>query len=177
MPGRSTPLLTALLIVFAALFDAAQADDAPLQAFFGKYKGSGVTLHPTAPRGLTDRDLDVEIGPAENGFFVAWTTIFRWAFFDEELRRKSARVVFVPSGRPGIFLAQGATERIADGLSWASVTGNVLSVRTLAIQDNGTYVVQNYHRSLTEDGLSLQFLSDGDGQNIRMVHARLKKSQ
>ena len=180
MDVRITRLLTAtaLAIGLALTAGVTLAQETSPRDFFGKFEGSGITRHPNIyDVGLNNRDLDVEIGPAADGFFVAWTTVIRRAFRDTELRRKSARVNFVPSGRPGIYLAEGARDRIAEGLSWASVKGNVLSVRILAIEDDGSYVIQNYHRSLTEGGLFLQFLSDEDGQAIRTVHARLKKTQ
>ena len=118
-----------------------------------------------------------EIGPEGEGFFVAWTTVFRDIFSDDEPRRNSARVAFVPSGRPGLYLATDAAQGLADGLSWASITGNRLSVRLLAIEDDGSYVVQTYHRSLSDAGLFLFFVSDVDGQTIRMVNAHLKKAE
>jgi len=178
MKGILTPLVATLLLTVGSIFavDAARADDAPLEAFFGKYEGSGITRVPRAYyMGLMDRDMDVEIGPEGNGFFVAWTTVFRRHYRDEELRRKSARVAFVPSKRPSVFLAKGAAERIDEGLSWASIKDNVLRVQLLAIKDDGTYVVQNYYRSLTKEGLFLRFLSDEDGQTIRTVHGNLSK--
>jgi hypothetical protein len=177
MQGRLTAVFAILVVVGAFLAtDGAQAEDQSLEAFFGRFEGSGMTRNPNVAHwGFMDRDMDVEIGPEDDGFYVAWTTVFRKAFIDEETRRNSTRVTFTPSGRPGIFLAKEASEQVAEGLSWASIGRNVLSVRILAIQDDGTYVVQTYHRSLTDGGLALFFLSDEDGQTIRMVNARLNK--
>ena len=178
MQGRSTAVFAMLLVAVGAFCaaDLAQAEDAPPEAFFGKYEGSGITHNMTVRElGLIDRDMDVEIGPKEDGFYVAWTTVLHQRFGGGEPRRNSARVTFTPSGRPGIFLAEGASGRLAEGLSWASIRRNVLSVRILAIQEDGSYVIQTYHRSLTDRGLDLFFLSDDDGQAIRMVNARLDK--
>lgn len=178
MQGRVRSLFAILLVAAGALLaaSAARADDAPLEAFFGKYEGSGITRNANVHElGLMDRDMDVEIGPEGDGFFVAWTTVMRRGFRDDEPRRNSARVMFVPSARPGIYLAKGAAERVAEGVGWASIRRDVLSVRILAIQDDGSYVVQTYHRSLADGGLHLFFLSDDDGQTIRMVNGRLNK--
>lgn len=180
MQARWSRVLAILLVAVGIASSAyiARAEDATPEAFFGKYQGSGITRDPNAMSlGLMDRDMDVEIGPEGAGFFVAWTTVFRDIFSDDEPRRNSARVAFVPSGRPGLYLAKDAGQRIAEGLSWASITGNRLSVRLLAIQDDGSYVVQTYHRSLSDVGLFLFFVSDVDGQTIRMVNAHLKKAE
>ena len=178
MQGRLTAVFAILVVVVGAFLatDGAQAEDAPLEAFFGRFEGSGMTRNPNVIHwGFMDRDMDVEIGPEDDGFYVAWTTVFREAFGGGEARRNSARMAFMPTTRPGIFLAKGAAEGITKGLSWASIWRNVLSVRILAIQEDGSYVVQTYHRTLTDDGLNLLFLSDEDGQTIRMVNARLNK--
>lgn len=178
MQGRLTAVFAIFVVVVGAFLASggAQAEDASLEVFFGRFEGSGMTRNPNVAHwGFMDRDMDVEIGPEDDGFYVAWTTVFRKTFSDEKTHRNSTRVTFAPSGRPGIFLAKGASEQVAEGLSWASISRNVLSVRILAVQDDGSYVVQTYHRSLTDDGLALFFLSDEDGQTIRMVNARLNK--
>jgi hypothetical protein len=180
MQARWSRLIAVLLFAvgIASGADMARAEDAPPDAFYGKFEGSGAARDPNSiALGLMDRDMDVEIGPEGEGFFVAWTTVFRDIFSDDEPRRNSARVAFVPSGRPGLYLATDAAAGIAAGLSWASITGNRLSVRLLAIEDDGSYVVQTYHRSLSEAGLFLFFISDVDGQTIRMVNAHLKKAE
>ena len=176
MPGRIRLLSVAVLVVAMALgIGVAQADDLSPEAFYGHYKGSGGSRDPSvAYFELSQRDLDVQIGPADNGFYVAWTTVIHESW-GKESRRKSARVSFEPSGRAGIYMERSAAERVTEGVTWAAINGDTLSVRALAINDDGSYAVQTYHRMLTEDGMFLHFLSDRDGQTIRMVSARLTK--
>jgi hypothetical protein len=151
------------------------AEDLSPQAFFGNYKGSGSSHGPALSHfGFGDRDLDVVIGPEGDGFFVAWTTVIREAW-EDAVRRNSARISFVPSDRPGIYIEQEAARRIGHGLSWAVIQGSTLTVRALAVRDDGTYAVQTYHRTLTEKGMFLHFISDQDGQSIRTVTANLAK--
>ena len=95
--------------------------------------------------------------------------------WDDKIKRNSARISFVPSDRPGIYVEQGAEQRMGQGMSWASIQGSTLTVREAAIRDDGTYVVQSYHRTLTDRGMFLHFTSDEDGQTIRMVTATLTK--
>jgi hypothetical protein len=154
---------------------AQAADDLSPEDFFGHYKGSGASRGPNVTYyELTLRDLDVQIGPEDNGFYVAWTTVIR-DYWEKESRRRSARVTFEPSGRAGIYMERAAADRVTEGLTWAAITGDTLTVRVLAIVDDGSYAVQTYHRMLTEKGMFLHFLSDRDGRTIRMVSAQLTK--
>lgn len=168
--------ITIVLVGLGLSTPGVAADRGP-EAFFGRYQGSGITQSPNvAFYGFTDRDLDVQIGPDEKGFFVEWTTVIRdWR--DTETRRNTSRISFEPSGRPGIYIERAAAMRVADGLSWATIRGETLSVRVLAILDDGAYEVHSYDRSLSENGLFLYFRSDRDGQVIRVVTASLKKAK
>lgn len=175
--GRMLRYALCVMIAFAALGwgTLAMAAGAGPEAFYGRYQGSGVTQSPNlAFLGLDTRDLDVQIGPDGNGFFVEWTTVIR-DVADRETRRNAARISFEPSGRPGIYLERAAASRVADGLSWATVQDGSLIIRVLAILDNGAYDIQTYERSLTEKGMFLYFRSDRDGQTVRFVTASLKK--
>ena len=165
-----------VLVASLGLTSIARADDATgPEAFYGRYQGTGVTQDPNATfYGFESRDLDVEIGAEEGGFFVAWTTVIR-PLTSKDIERKSTRVSFEPSGRPGIYIERSAAAHREDGLSWASISGKTLSVRLLTILDDGSYEVQSYERSMNKDGLFLFFRSDRDGAVIRIVTAGLHK--
>jgi hypothetical protein len=166
-----------LAVVLTLGVGLAQAEDLSPEAFYGHYKGSGSSRDPNISYyELTLRDLDVQIGPEENGFFVAWTTVIR-DYWEKESRRRSDRVSFVPSGRDGIYMERSAADRVTEGLTWAAIKGDTLTIRVVAIMDDGSYAVQTYHRMLTKEGMLLHFLSDRDGQTIRMVTARLTKEE
>jgi hypothetical protein len=165
-----------VLVVALGLASVAQADQASTpDAFYGRYQGSGYTHDPNAALfGLGSRDLDVEIGPAEGGFFVAWTTVMQ-SPGDKGSKSKSSRVVFTPSGRPGLYLGQSEGTKTAEGISWASIGDRALTVRLLRILDDGSYEVQTYQRSLTDDGMFVFFRSDLDGAVMKVVTAQLRK--
>jgi len=153
----------------------ASAADADHAAFHGHYQGVGITQNPnTIYFGFDNRDVDVTIGPDGNGFFVEWTTVIR-DYQDKETRRNTGRIAFDPTDRPGIYLERAAASRLSDGLAWASIQGQSMTVRVLAILDDGRYRLQSYERSLTDDGMFLFFRSDSDGGAMRFVTARLKK--
>ena len=169
-----------VLVAALGLGSVAKADQASTpDAFYGRYQGSGFTHDPNAALfGLGARDLDVEIGPAEGGgFFVSWTTVMQ-SPSDKGSKTKSSKVVFVPSGRPGIYTGRAeGTTATTDGMSWASIGDRAMTVRLLHILDDGTYEVQTYQRSLTDDGMFVFFRSDLDGATMKVVTAQLRKAK
>lgn len=172
---RFAPLAALVVAVGLLVAPSLHADDPSPDAFYGRYEGVGVTRDPNVEYfefGL--RDLDVEIGADGAGFYVQWTTVIHDLGADGP-RRKSARVGFDPTDRPGIYLARDAAAGVAHGLGWAAIDGATLSVRLLAIRDDGGYDIQTYHRTLEDSVMWLQFISDNDGQTIRTVNARLEK--
>jgi len=165
-----------VLVTALGLTSVAPADEPKgPEAFYGRYQGTGIARDPTAMAfGFERRDFDAEIGAAEGGFFVAWTTVMQ-SLTGKKAKRKSTRMLFEPSGRPGIYLERDAAAGIANGYGWASISGETLTVWELAILDDGTYEVQSYQRSLEKDGLDLVFKSDRGGTLIKIVTAYLRK--
>ncbi len=167
------------VVVFAvaslAVVESAGAQATP-ESFFGEYAGTGISSSPDAMFfAYTDRDLDVEIGPDGDGFFVKWTTVIR-DFTDPEPRRRDSRVVFDPADRPGFFIERGSGHPVNDGiLRWANVSGNTLKVHVLALPADGSYGLQSYTRTLTGDRMNLEFISVADGQQQRMVAGGLAR--
>jgi hypothetical protein len=168
----------AMLITALALTSIARAaETVGPEAFYGRYHGTGIAQDAHAlTLGFDQRDFDVEIGPANGGFFVAWTTVIvTQSMRGKNVRRTSTRIVFEPSGRPGIYVQQAAATEIANGLSWASISGRALTVRVVAILDDGKYEIQTYERTLTKDGVRLLFRSDRNGSASKIVTAYSKK--
>lgn len=152
----------------------ARADDLPVEAFYGRYVGTGFTFGDTEYYELESRDLDVEIGPENNGFFIVWTTVFRRPA-DERATHNSARISFTPSARQGIYVERSAERRVGEGFVWATISGHMLTVRALSIESDGSYVVQIYDRIVFEKGMMLQFRSDRDGETLRFITAKLTR--
>jgi hypothetical protein len=168
-----------VLVAALGLGSVAKADQASTpDAFYGRFQGTGFTHDPNAALfGLGARDLDVEIGPADGGgFFVSWTTVMQSAG-DKGAKTKSSKVVFGPSARPGIYTARSEGTSANEGMSWASIGDKALTVRLLHIQDDGTYEIQTYQRSLTDDGMFVFFRSDLDGAVMKVVTAQLRKAK
>jgi len=168
-----------VLVAALGLGSVAKADQASApDAFYGRFQGTGFTHDSNAALfGLGARDLDVEIGPAEGGgFFVSWTTVMQ-SPGDKGSKTKSSKVVFVPSGRPGIYTGRSEGTAANEGMSWASIGDRAMTVRLLHILDDGSYEVQTYQRSLTDDGMFVFFRSDLDGAVMKVVTAQLHKAK
>jgi hypothetical protein len=168
-----------VLVAALGLGSVAKADQASTpDAFYGRFQGTGFTHDPNAALfGLGARDLDVEIGPADGGgFFVSWTTVMQ-SPSDKGSKTKSSKVVFAPSGRPGIYTGRSEGTPANEGMSWASIGDRALTVRLLHILDDGSYEIQTYQRSLTDDGMFVFFRSDLDGAVMKVVTAQLHKAK
>jgi hypothetical protein len=164
-------------MVFAAPIGA-QAQNLPVDAFYGHYQGSGIAENEDSLYfGVTVRDLDVRIGPEADGFYVEWTSVIRGGGDpnNPDIRKRSARVAFSPSERPNVFISKAATNPMKDGLIWARVLDQTLTVNVMRVNDNGSYIVQTYNRTLSGTGMTLNFVNTADGEPLRQVEARLVK--
>lgn len=165
----------AVLVAFQGATALVNAGDTDPKAFYGRFKGIGFTQNPSLSYfDFDQRDLDVQIGAVQGGFFVEWTTVIR-TLDNAVSKRKTARVVFEPSNRPNLFVERGVSPHLSDGMSWASIAGSTLTVRLLTILEDGSYEIQSYDRTLTKTGLLLFFKSDRDGAVTRVVTATLEK--
>ncbi|MBO6784872.1 MAG: hypothetical protein JJ899_16600 [Alphaproteobacteria bacterium] len=172
-------LAPAVALLLAVANTSASAQDLAKEAFYGHFQGSGVAENSDSLYfGVTVRDLDVRIGAEAPGFFVEWTSVIRGGGDpgNPDVKRRTARMSFVPSAEPGIFNATGARDpRGASGLGWASISGQTLSVHVMRITDSGGYVIQTYDRTLEGTGMRLQFVNVANGEPRRQVDARLVK--
>lgn len=173
---RAVFVALALIVLTAPI--SAQAQTLPVDAFYGHYQGSGIAENEDSLYfGVTVRDLDVRIGPEADGFFVEWTSVIRGGGDpnNPDIRKRSARVAFSPSDRPNVFISKSATDPMDEGLIWARILDQTLTVNVMQVTDNGSYVVQTYNRTLSGTGMNLNFVNTADGEPLRQVEARLVK--
>ncbi len=184
-------LISMLILVTATAavaVPAARSDDAPIQAFYGKYEGR--TMFPMGePR---NRQLVVRIRPEGRfGFAVEWNTTIHKA--KAELVEKEQVLVFEPTARSNVYVAVAApsadppsseTQGVrvpgpVDGApyAWARVAGSTLTVNVFTIEDNGDYVVQTYDRTLTGNGMTLVFMRVRNGQIEQRIKGNLDRVQ
>ncbi|MDH3693461.1 MAG: hypothetical protein OER96_02685 [Gammaproteobacteria bacterium] len=156
------------------------ADHGPFQNFFGDYIGEtayevdGVEYK---------RDLSASISPVEDGFNVAWKTTTHKP--GSKPKEKSYSIDFVSTDREHVYSSAmkadlfGGREALdpmqGDPYVWAKVSEDVLTVYALLVTDDGGYEMLVYKRTLTVDGLDLEFTRLRDNEPLREINAKLIK--
>ena len=178
------------LILFICAFALAGAGDAgaraaeqpartePIQSFYGAYEGESIS---TSDEDLGKRDLAIAIVPRKNGFNLTWTTI---TYADGSSGvRKTYSIDFVPTRRDNIYSSAMRTDMFGnrvplnplegDPFVWATIHGKTLTVYALLITPAGGYEMQTYHRTLTGQGLHLEFSRLRNGVPQRFITGTL----
>jgi hypothetical protein len=175
---RTLPILLILACLSAPW--PAMARDRSIEAFFGTYEGTSIS--PPA-EGMSTRDMKVSIAPTRRGFNVTWDTITRRA--DGQSKVKTYSIDFEPTGREDIFGSEMRLNKFGDRVPldplkgvpyvWARITGNTLTVYALHITADGSYDMQVYNRTLTEQGMSVKYSRFSEGEPMRVVTGTLAK--
>ncbi|MEP4379895.1 MAG: hypothetical protein ABJ215_16535 [Alphaproteobacteria bacterium] len=172
-------LAAALLLATSWLIaPTATAQSLPVNAFYGHFQGSGVAENSDSLYfGVTVRDLDVKIGAEGTGFYVEWTSVIRSGGDpnNPDIRRRTQRMDFTPGANAGVFNATGRDNPRTDGLAWAQIRDQTMSVHVMQITASGGYVIQTYNRTLEGTGMRLKFINIANGEPQREVDARLVK--
>lgn len=172
--------LTAAVVLMSAVAAAAPLSAAPkkvtIKAFFGHFKGRGITKSSAAEYyGLSNRDMDVTIADAGAGAFrVQWTTIRRRR---KGLKKASTVMTFSPTDNPLLWRAQGSGDIISGKrMAWARIEGRALLIYVAGIRkQTGRLHVSIYSRRLAPAGLYLQFRRIEEGRPVRFVEALLRR--
>ncbi|MEM7439053.1 MAG: hypothetical protein AAF393_05590 [Pseudomonadota bacterium] len=169
-------LLTLALVALAPGLVVAQG----IQPFVGTYVGSAdLTLDGETK----SRDMSVTIAETRKGYSVEWTsTTFK---SDGRTKTKAYEVGFVPSQRDNIYASAMKTNVFGKAVPldplqgepfvWGRIEGDTFTVFSLFINEAGEYEMQEYHRTLVEGGLNLEFLRVRNGVAEKGVTAFLKK--
>ena len=178
MPMR----VLAAVAVLAALLagGAARAgEDLTIEAFSGRFVGSGIAKNDLSEYfALTVRDLDVRITPEAGGFALSWTTVLRQGGDPDnpDVKRKTGAIYLVPTDRAGVFRGAADMDPLAGvPFVWARIAGQTLTVHSLVVDNDGSYEIQTYDRTLTGTGMDLKFTRVRDGQPVRAVTGKLVK--
>jgi hypothetical protein len=151
-----------------------------IKAFFGSFGGSGVSDGDDATYlGVTQRDLDVRIAAAADGFSVAWTTVVRDgpASQNPAPRRRATTMNFTPGPRAGLYRATDNGDPLTGGtVSWARIRGNTLNIYVFSVHDDGRHDIQTYARTLSGTGMDLVYTRVVDGERQRRVRGKLVKN-
>lgn len=173
-----------ILIAFGlAATQPAAAADRKISEFYGAYTGQSISV---TGEGLSARDLSVAINPAKHGFNISWTTVTHKK--DGAASRKSYSIDFSKSPRKNIW--GSAVRRDAfgnmrpinplnegDPFVWATIKGDTLTVYALLITEAGGYELQTYARTLTPDGMKLNFTRLRNGEKLKAITGVLRKDK
>ncbi len=171
-------LMVALVVSWFVHATAAAAGSASIEDFYGAYEGKSVSSNA---EGLTTRDIGVTIKPRDRGFNVTWTTLTHAD--DRETKRKTYSIDFEPTGRPNIFASAMRMDMFGkrvplnplkgDPYVWSTLSGETLTVYALLITPDGGYEMQTYERTLSEEGLHLEFSRIREGLHLKYITGTL----
>ncbi len=175
-------LRAALALGVLVAATGSQADTANISRFVGYYEGDAEV---TQLNGQTElRSMDVWIKETKDGFFVEWHTAVSRA--EGRQKKKTYKIDFQASERPGVFAAAMTTNVFGHTVQmnpmkgepyvWARIIGETLTVFSLYVAENGDYLMQQYDRTLVENGLRLNFSLHRNGMPSHSVQTYLKRN-
>ena len=160
----------------------AGAQGGGIQQFFGSYVGEAVS---ESGDGLDKRDINAEIAPQGKGFKVSFTVVVKRG--TDKPRRDEYTIAFLPSKRAGIYSSAMRTDvfgnavpkdpLVGDPYMWARVDGSKLWRYALFVTEAGGYEMQTYEYTLVPGGLDLRYSRVRDGEVLRTVTGKLKKTK
>ena len=129
------------------------------------------------------RDMSTTIRATKAGFTLVWTSV---TYKDDgRSKAKTYQISFVPSARENIYTSAMKTnvfgkEVPLDPLKgepfvWAKLEGDTLSVFSLYIDETGDYEIQEFHRTLVEQGLALKFRLFNQGAPQKEIQTLLRR--
>jgi hypothetical protein len=170
--------IAAATLLALSWVNVVRAEDVQVAAFFGRYEGTGVTEKlETRYYGVTASDFDVEIGPAGEGFYVNWTRVDRTSLdaANTDVKRQTQRIQFVPSGHSGTYRTNTLESKIDGVYTWASITGQSLTISQVGVDAVGGLEVQIYQRTLTDLGMVLEASRVRNAEQFLYTRGRMIK--
>ncbi len=114
----------------------------------------------------------------ETAFSLSWTTISRESGDpdDPDVKKSEASLIFRATGVPGVYrdISMGDPLK-SEPVWWSRIEGDMLHTYQLLIRENGTWRVQKYSRTVSDQGMTLTFQRLSDGKAERLVRGRLVK--
>lgn len=170
----------AFLVLMAVFSSAAPAGSAPIDPFVGHWVGSGITENgaPAESVGFVDRELEVTIEPAADGFIVTWATRRPAGKAGADKIKHTAIIVpFAPAEKSGIYRMTAIGEPLSGSpYIWARVADRILEIHSITISEYGVLEYQKYVRTLlTDDEMQLRYTRSLDGSIVRSVLAHLRR--
>ena len=151
-----------------------------IERFEGQYAGRSTVVLDGESQG---RDLETTIKQSRDGFEVSWTSVTYKT--DSAPKSKTYTIEFVPSQRDSIYGSAMKTNMFGkqvpldplqgEPFVWARFEADTFSVFSLFINEVGEYEMQEFHRTLTDDGLDLLFRRVSNGVPQKEITAFLAR--
>lgn len=165
------------LLILGGGMSAARAE-AGIDAFFGRWVGAGISeSEVSANFQTTARDLEVIVKRhAESGFEITWSTVQRQKGNpdDPTEKVKSTTLQFTPDAG-GLWRTGGSDPFGGTPVAWARIDENSLIISTFTVTKQGAGETQIYRRTLSGQGMALDYRRVVDGELLRSAKARLSK--
>lgn len=171
-----------LLVGTIALLFSMASTAVDFDQFTGSYSGS-VDIE-TGDK-ISRRDMSVNIAAAGDSFQVTWKSVIHKS--DGRLKQKEYTIRFLPTQRDGIYSSAMTVNVFGNPIPlnplkgepyvWGRIVGNTLTVYSLFIDNSGGYEMQEYHRTLVEGGMDLEYQRIWNGEKLKTIRAFLQKDQ
>lgn len=176
---KLTRLLCAMLAA-ALLIAAPPALAGSIDPFVGSYEGN-VTFEENGKS--KHRDMSAVIAKTNKGFSISWTSVTYKP--DGRTKEKSYTVEFRPSQRDNIYASAMKANVFGkqvpldplrgEPFVWARIVDQTLTLFSLFIDEAGDYEMLEYHRTLSDGGLDLEFRRLRNGAELRVIETFLKR--
>lgn len=165
----------ALAFAFAAI-PGARAADAALKDFFGEWIGSGKAKE--GGETTQDRDANVVIERAGDGFKITWSTMRTQLDDQSSSVVKSTTLRFKGTSAANVFHATDNGDPLKEGrVAWATLKGQTLSIRMFNVGKDGAWTVQAYDRTLTSPTtMDADFKRITNGEIARQAQLKMTKT-
>ncbi len=178
-PIWSIPRLLIAGLVLALAHPVVHAG-ASFERFFGRYQGESTSI----PEGeVSKRNISVAIKPAKKGFVVEWKAEI--SKIDGRSKHKGLSITFIPTNRKNIYKSAMRRDVFGhaapmnplkgDPFIWARTAGDTLTVYVIRVTESGEQDLRIYKRSLTPQGMELEFVRFHNSEPIRRISGVLKK--
>lgn len=151
---------------------------ASIEQFQGTYVGEAEFVFEGE---VKRRDMSTTIEATKKGFVLSWTSV---SYKDDGKKKaKTYTIKFIPSSRDNIYKSAMKTDLFGHETTldplwgepyvWARIEEETLSVFSLFINDVGEYEIQEFHRTLSAEGLDLVFLRVHNGEAEKAIRTEL----
>lgn len=176
-PARSAAAAVLFLLAGCAALEPESNAGNMAAPFFGDWIGAA-SASSTDPDAANEgmRDIGIEISAHDgDGFTIHWSMAGRSARDPQgrESRLRDTTISFKPQAGniyhmdPDADVAAGETHYIA------RLEGNSLTITAFATQEDGKTELQTWRRTLTPDGMTLDFTRVVDGELVRKAQGSL----